>query len=49
MPVVNIDPYESSGGLFECVECGGRTEATSNPGKCGDCDGDVRNLSVHQE
>jgi|GEM_PF-2840478 len=49
MPVVNIDPYESSGGLFECVDCGGRTEAASNPGKCGECDGDVRNLSVHQE
>ena len=49
MPAVNIDPYRSSSGLFECVDCGGRTEAASNPGRCGDCGGDVRNLAVHQE
>jgi Zn finger protein HypA/HybF involved in hydrogenase expression len=49
MPTANIDPYESSGSLFECVECGGRVEAESNPGKCDGCGGEVRNLSVHQE
>jgi hypothetical protein len=49
MPVVNIDPYESDGVIFECVACGARTEAASNPGACNDCGGEVRNLSVHQE
>ncbi|WP_435065456.1 rubrerythrin-like domain-containing protein [Halobaculum sp. EA56] len=49
MPANDIDPYEASGGLFECVDCGGRTEAESTPGTCQSCGGEVRNIAVSRE
>ncbi|WP_435125035.1 rubrerythrin-like domain-containing protein [Halobaculum sp. D14] len=49
MPTVNIDPYSASEGLFECVSCGARHAASSNPGACRDCGGPVQNIAVSRE
>jgi len=49
MPAIDIDPYSAAGGLFECVDCGGRTESERNPGTCSDCGGEVRNIAVSRE
>ncbi|MFC7069069.1 rubrerythrin-like domain-containing protein [Halobaculum lipolyticum] len=49
MPAIDIDPYRSSDGLFECVGCGSRTESASHPGTCPNCDSPVQNISVSRE
>lgn len=43
-PVDDEPPY-----LFECTECGNRTEADERPGACPECGGEMQNLSKPSE
>ncbi|ESP88549.1 rubrerythrin-like domain-containing protein [Candidatus Halobonum tyrrellensis] len=49
MPAIQIDPYETTDGLFECVDCGHRETAATHPGACPECDGEVRNIAISRE
>jgi len=49
MPTAEIDPYDASEGVFECLGCGTRTRAESHPGTCPECDDTVRNIAISRE
>lgn len=34
---------------YECPDCGHRTKASTRPGACANCGGDVRNIGVASE
>jgi DNA-directed RNA polymerase subunit RPC12/RpoP len=42
------DPYTPDYSVYECCNCGTRISGGS-PGRCPDCDGGVKNLSVPRE
>lgn len=44
-----IDPHRSEHGYYECLSCGIRTTSESRLGRCADCGGDVRNISIARE
>ncbi|MFC6785849.1 rubrerythrin-like domain-containing protein [Halobaculum halobium] len=49
MPSKDIDPYDASEALFECVGCGTRLRGASHPGTCPECESAVRNIAVSRE
>jgi Zn finger protein HypA/HybF involved in hydrogenase expression len=41
------DPYDTPNvRTFECLDCGKRTDAETQPMRCPTCGGDVRDISV---
>ena len=43
------DPYTPNDGLYECLDCGGRTESESHIGDCPSCGGTVHNIAIPRE
>jgi hypothetical protein len=44
--MVRSDPYTPNEGEYECLSCGYRV---SERGRCPDCGGDLKNISVPRE
>ena len=45
-----VDPYEREPPfIYECVDCGTRTEADCQPGRCPGCGGQLQDLTVPRE
>jgi len=44
-----IDPYSPGTSVYECQECGDRTEASDHVAACPTCGGDVRNIAIPRE
>ncbi|PSP75195.1 hypothetical protein BRC86_04095 [Halobacteriales archaeon QS_3_64_16] len=44
--MVRSDPYTADEGEYECIDCGYRA---GEGGRCPDCGGDLKNISVPRE